>query len=361
MGCDGTAVNTGTTGGVCRLFELVTGSPVHWFICQLHGNELNLRSLVTTLGGTASGPRSFTGPIGRFCAGDVWEADVVAYEPVPGNTPDLPAAVIQELSTDQQLLYLLAAAVQSGSVDNKTAGRRIGPLNHARWLTLAARLLRLYVSTVAPSGALQDLVQYVVRHYVPMWFTIHQNSSCDQGSRNLFRSVVLLRDLPQRSQAVIRPVIQRNGYWAHSEQLLLAMVTDSERAVREKAVQHIGAARQLHAEEVRPFVIPVVNFDATTYTDLISWDGRITQPPLLRDLSHSELVHVMDAPLTVPPYPVHTQAVERAVRMVTEACTAVIGDEARDGHITHHCKAETSTPASCAQFQAGYAATEAEL
>ena len=26
LGCDGTAVNTGTTGGVCRLFELVTGS-----------------------------------------------------------------------------------------------------------------------------------------------------------------------------------------------------------------------------------------------------------------------------------------------------------------------------------------------
>ena len=110
----------------------MTGSPVHWFICQLHGNELNLRSLVTTLDGTTTGPRSFTGPIGRLCAGDVWQADVVAYEPVPGNTPDLPAAVIQELSTDQQLLYLLAAAVQSGSVDNKTAGRRIGPLNHAR-------------------------------------------------------------------------------------------------------------------------------------------------------------------------------------------------------------------------------------
>ena len=203
----------------------------------------------------------------------------------------------------------------------------------------------MYISTVAPSGALQDLVQYVVRHYVPMWFTIHQNSSCDQGSRNLFRSVVLLRDLPQRSQAVIRPVIQRNGYWAHSEQLLLAMATDSERAVREKAVRHIGAARQLHAEEVRPFVIPVVNFDATTYTDLISWDDRLTQPPLLRDLSRSELVHLMDAPLTVPPYPVHTQAVERAVRMVTEACTTVIGDEARDGHITAKLKHRRQFPA----------------
>ena len=132
LGCDGTAVNTGTTGGVCRLFELVTGSPVHWFICQLHGNELNLRHLFQSLDGTTSGPRSFSGPIGRTCAGDVWESEVVAFEPVPGHVPDLPPDVVHQLSTDQQLLHQLASAVQSGSVDPATARRRIGPLNHAR-------------------------------------------------------------------------------------------------------------------------------------------------------------------------------------------------------------------------------------
>ena len=40
LGCDGTAVNTGTAGGLCRLFELVAGAPVHWFVCQLHA-QLN--------------------------------------------------------------------------------------------------------------------------------------------------------------------------------------------------------------------------------------------------------------------------------------------------------------------------------
>lgn len=45
LGCDGTAVNTGTAGGVCRLFELVAGSPVHRIICQLHNNDLNHRHL----------------------------------------------------------------------------------------------------------------------------------------------------------------------------------------------------------------------------------------------------------------------------------------------------------------------------
>ena len=79
LGCDGTAVKTGTTAGVCRLFDLVTGSPVHWFICQMLGNQLNLRHMFLSLGVTTSGPRSFSGPIVKACSGDVWEREVVAF------------------------------------------------------------------------------------------------------------------------------------------------------------------------------------------------------------------------------------------------------------------------------------------
>ena len=56
LGCDGTAVNTGVNGGVCRLFELISGKAVHWFVCQLHSNELNLRHVLQKLDGTTSGP-----------------------------------------------------------------------------------------------------------------------------------------------------------------------------------------------------------------------------------------------------------------------------------------------------------------
>ena len=132
LGCDGTAVNTGTTGGVCRLFEIVSGSSVHWFICQLHANELNLRHVLIALDGTTSGPRSFTGPIGKQCASDVWEREVVAFAAVPGCVEELPDAVVRQLSHDQEHLYHLARAVQSGAIPDRTASRRIGPLNHAR-------------------------------------------------------------------------------------------------------------------------------------------------------------------------------------------------------------------------------------
>ena len=156
-------------------------------------------------------------------------------------------------------------------------------------MTLASRLLRVYISTETPSSALKDLVQYVVGHYVPVWFAIRQNSSCDLCSRNMFQSIALLRQLPQRTQTTVQPVIQRNGYWAHPEQLLLAMVADDDRVVREQAVRLISAAREQQTEEPRIFAIPAINFEAVSYTDMISWCGPVTEPPLLRDLSDDEL------------------------------------------------------------------------
>ena len=132
LGCDGAAVNTGVKGGVCRLFELVTGMPVHWFVCQLHSNELNLRQLLCALDGTTSGPRSFSGPIGSSCAADVWTLEVVSFQPVPGQVEELPEELIRSLSHDQEILLRLSLAVQSGSIPVTTACRRIGPLNHAR-------------------------------------------------------------------------------------------------------------------------------------------------------------------------------------------------------------------------------------
>lgn len=132
LGCDGTAVNTGSSGGVCRLFELVTARPVHWFVCQLHSNELLLRKLFHDLDGSTSGPRSFSGPIGKACGADVWQLDVTQFAAVPGNVPAVSEDVVGGLSHDQQQLYRLARDVQTGSLSSNIVGKRIGTLNHAR-------------------------------------------------------------------------------------------------------------------------------------------------------------------------------------------------------------------------------------
>ena len=45
VGVDGARVNTGIHNGYIRLLELEFMTPLHWFICQLHANELNMRSI----------------------------------------------------------------------------------------------------------------------------------------------------------------------------------------------------------------------------------------------------------------------------------------------------------------------------
>lgn len=41
---------------------------LQWFICQLHGNELPLRHLFQYLDGVTTGPRGYSGPIGKQLA-----------------------------------------------------------------------------------------------------------------------------------------------------------------------------------------------------------------------------------------------------------------------------------------------------
>ena len=65
MGCDGTAVNTGRKGGVIHMVEMRLQRPVQWIICLLHSNELLLRHLIKDLDGKKTGPKGFTGPLGR--------------------------------------------------------------------------------------------------------------------------------------------------------------------------------------------------------------------------------------------------------------------------------------------------------
>ena len=131
-----------------------------------------------------------------------------------------------------------------------------------RWLTLAARLIRLYIATASPTDQLMQVVEYLMGHYIPMWFHIRLNSICSSGAKNLMRSVELLQRLPHLLQKDIRPVMQRNAYWAHTEAVLLVMVAVEELEVRAHIVQVIQQCRQQPHQAVRPFVLPTIKFSA---------------------------------------------------------------------------------------------------
>ena len=108
IGCDGTNVNTGTKGGLIVLMEEYLGRPLHWFICMLHANELPLRHLFSNLDGKTSGPRCFTGPIGKLLQNCEMKTIQKCY-PI-----EVPLVIIDEtdLSTDQKYLLEIYEAAE---------------------------------------------------------------------------------------------------------------------------------------------------------------------------------------------------------------------------------------------------------
>ena len=56
---------------------------------------------------------------------------------------------------------------------------------------------------------------------------------------NVMQSVEFMQILPARLQDGIMPLMQRNAYWVHPEAVLLAIVVDSDIAVRAQAVGEI--------------------------------------------------------------------------------------------------------------------------
>lgn len=339
IGCDGTPVNTGFKGGVISRLEKELKRPLQWMICLLHCNELPLRHLYQYLDGKTTGPKSYSGEIGKKLDG-CEKLDIVKFSQIEGNLPTM--KLQQDLSSDQKYLFEICEAVSRGECSEDLAKKNPGKLSHSRWLTTANRLLRLYVSSDNPSENLKILSEYIMRVYAPVWFYVKLHPSGTHGSRHLWRLIHFSRYLPRELLKVIDPVIQRNGYFASPENLLLGLLIDERKHIRELSLRRILKARTCHNGNVRKFSIPKINFNAADYADMISWqDQAITEPPLTKHIKEDRLKSLIEKarstkdelPVEFSRFPCHTQAVERMVKKVTEASAAVCGKSNRDGYI----------------------------
>ncbi|GBP85400.1 hypothetical protein EVAR_62980_1 [Eumeta japonica] len=116
------------------------------------------------------------------------------------------------------------------------------------------------------------------------------------------------------------------------------MLGDNMKSIRELAYQQITKARSENAPGLRTFKVPTLNFDAEDYTKIITWqDFEITEPPLTFNLSNEALKLIVKSGLgtiqNIKKYPCYIQAVERCIKLVTEASGTVCGDHKRDGFI----------------------------
>ncbi|KAL4720726.1 hypothetical protein ACJJTC_009565, partial [Scirpophaga incertulas] len=244
-------------------------------------NELPLRHLFLHLDGCTSGPKSYVGPLGKALE-SCENLSIKKITCIEGQLlPEMPK---DPKSTDQQYLHKIVTAVISGEFPDDLKNRSPGKLSHARWLTRANRILRLYVGTDEPSENLKILATFVVKVYAPSWFLIKNKPSCKDGTRHLFNMIVASRYLPESLKNVIDPVIQRNSYFAHPENILLAMITDDTKHIRELAARRILKARS-KPQPLKPrlFEVPLINFKASTYIDLIDWQENLTEPPILKN------------------------------------------------------------------------------
>ncbi|KAH9628577.1 hypothetical protein HF086_010311 [Spodoptera exigua] len=254
IGCDGTVTNTGKYGGVIRLLEKRLQRPLQWIICLLHLNELPLRHLFAKLDGTTTGPNTYSGAIGKLLD-DCEKRPVVVFGRIEGMLPDI--SNVKDLSSDQRYLYDITSAVISGKYSPDLSNRSPGKMSHARWLTKANRILRLYVATEIPTNELKQLAVFVVKVYSPIWFEIKLNPTCKDGARHFWKLVYYSRYLPQELQSVVDPVLRRNAFFAHPENLLLSMLSDEQKHVRELAARRILKARKpSEPRQLRVFEVP---------------------------------------------------------------------------------------------------------
>lgn len=338
VGCDGTPINTGKNKGSLSYIERRLRRPLQWLICLLHGNELPLRHLFKHLDGDSTGPTTYSGPIGkklRTCE----SLPIISYQAIPLDWLEDCNEVQGDLSTDQKYLLKLCAAVSSGVCPPSVRDMKPGPLNQSRWLTTACRILRLYLSTLSPGSSLVSLVLYVVKVYAPMWFTIRRNPSCCDGARHLWKIGQLSSILPDDLKKIVFAVLQTNGYFAHPENVLLAMITDQCPDIRILGWRRIKKARQISKKKsIRAFVVPEIDFEADSYFQMIDWSSiTLTEPPLTTTITSEEIEEnikiAAEARMSIKEFPCHTQAVERMVKEVTQASESVCGMEQRDGFI----------------------------
>ena len=112
------------------------------------------------------------------------------------------------------------------------ASRSPGALNNERWLTRANRILRLYTSKTNPSQTLKDTTYMILNVYAPSWFNIKMHSSISNGASNyLF--------LYKRTKEIIFPLLQRNAYWAHHENIMLEALFESDKVMMEWVIEEI--------------------------------------------------------------------------------------------------------------------------
>ena len=164
---DRTAVNTENKNGAIRLLECHLKRALHSFICSLYVNELQLRHLYKKLIGATESSSQWQGALGKSSETcETLSLSSKGIHRISGGPPFLSELDVKDLIRDQACLYKIIKAIQTGVIDKTFLREKPGPMSHARWLTTACRICRLFVSQDQPCEELHLLTSFVVQYVI---------------------------------------------------------------------------------------------------------------------------------------------------------------------------------------------------
>ena len=258
---------------------------------------------------------------------------------------EMPPHVVNDLSTDQNYSYRVGRMIITGEIDWDLIYDAIGKITHSRWGTTANRLGRLWISKHGLTGEdlqnLRAIVTICVCLTFHMWFEIKTDSSIVAGPYHKFREIQIIQRLKGRdakskqAREIAKKFIEKGAWHAHSEHIILSLLSSANEDDRRFAVSKILAIRdgaEIGDSSPRPFIPPKLNWKATSIRDMQDWSNAY-EPLTTTSIPSNQLSQFFDTPLTLPKIPSHTQSCERAVKEVTVASEKVFGEERRDGYI----------------------------
>ena len=245
---DNTSINTGCEAGLISVLEKTLKRKIHTIGCSLHQNELPFRAIFKLMDGTTRSPTTFIGPLGKLCGNNYQDRPQVEFPRISGSLDNfqLTAEEIEDLSCDQRLLLEYALGISRGEVDPRYAAWKIGPLNQARWLTLAIRLMCLWTRGVYPyelSDKLQKIVKCIVEVYSVSWFEIKRDNKFSNQPLYIFNMIQRIKQQSEEIRNVALENLKHNAFGLLPENILFSMLKSNELEVREEAIKKILSIR----------------------------------------------------------------------------------------------------------------------
>lgn len=125
----------------------------------------------------------------------------------------------------------ISKAVASGTCSEDLAKCDPGPLSYSQWTTSANRVLRLlYISNSDPLDSLKYIASFILKSYVPLWFEIKKSKNFTDRPKQVYQAITKSRYLFGELLKVVNTVTERNAFFAHSDNVLLAMLVDERLA-----------------------------------------------------------------------------------------------------------------------------------